>query len=219
MEEISTMLFEGIAQSEFVKPFCEDLKVEGPDLWNLNIHLRWRDVGDLKISSFRVSDIWALRYWWINSLSHENRRYHPIFPCDERVGLYIANHFKAHEAHKDITFNAWLINEEGVGFSNEIIGHFYLWRCSSDKPSVGLGVADKYQGKKLGTLFVLIIIYVTKLLSKRILWLTTDFDNERGYGLYTKMGFEDAGEVEVYIPADGYRRLEKEMKLDLGKYE
>jgi RimJ/RimL family protein N-acetyltransferase len=219
LKEILSTLFEGITRTEFIKPFYEDLKVEGQNLWNLNIHLRWRDVGNLEITSFRVSDIWALQYWWLHSLSHDNRRYHPLFPCDERVGMYIANHFKAHANHKDITFNAWLIKEEGVGFANEIIGHFYLWRCFSDKPNLGLGVADTYQGKKLGTLFTLIIIYVTKLLNKKVLWLTTDFDNERGYGLYKKMGFEDAGEIEVDIPADGYKRLEKEMKLDLGKYE
>lgn len=83
---------------------------------------------------------------------------------------------------------------------------------------MGLGVADKFHRKKLGTLFIMIIIYIAKLLDKKILWLTTDLDNEVGYGLYKKIGFEYVGNTEVFIQPDDYKRIEREMKLDLSKY-
>ena len=219
MDNFRNGLFKALNNNKLINNYFTNLKVEGENPWDLKINFKWKEIEELEISSFSLSDIWALQYWWVNSLSYDNRRFHPIFPCDERIGMYIANHYKDHENHTDITFNAWLIKEEGTGFNNEIIGHFYVWRYSTGKPSVGLGVADKFQNKKLGTLFILIMIYITKLSGRDVLWLTTDLDNQIGNALYKKLDFEDAGEVEVFIPADGYNRVEREMKLDLNKYD
>ncbi len=219
MGTLSNRIKELLVGNKAITRHFRDIVIAGDDPWNLTISANCPQLGSIRINSFVLSDFWAVLYWWIHTLSYDNRRFHPLFPCDERASRYLANHFKNQESHRDMIFNAWLVREETLGFENEIIGHFYIINWDSEKPSLGLGVSDKHQGRKLGTLFIHIAAYLLKAISKEYIWLTTDLDNEKGYALYQKIGFEDFGRTEVYIPADGYKRIEREMRMNLENFE
>jgi RimJ/RimL family protein N-acetyltransferase len=221
MTDLKQQITDAITGNDFIRDCYTYLSVEGENPWEMTLKSDWKDVGKMKVSSFDLSDFWALRDWWRYSLNYQTKCLFPLFPSDERLDRCIANHFKNHESRRDIIFNAWSIKEGSLNedFNNEIIGHFFLLQCNSDNPYLGLGVASNYQGKKLGTFFISLISYVAKNLGKQHLWLTTGKDNIAGYKLYKKMGFEDAGDIEVYVPAENYKRIDTKMKLDLKKFK
>jgi RimJ/RimL family protein N-acetyltransferase len=217
MNDLEKTVYETIATSKLTRDFTEEVEVTGDSPWDLTLKFRWKDVGLVKISSFNFTDFWAVRDWWLYSCNYQTKCLLPLFPSDERLNSCIANHFKNHEARRDIIFNAWLLKEGALNedFDNEIIGHFYLLHCNSDKPLLGLGIASGFQGKRLGTLFIILIAHITKLLGKKYLWLSTGKDNVIGYNLYLKLGFQIVGDIEVYVPSESYKRIDTEMRLDL----
>ncbi len=221
MSDFGQKIISAIYNNDLIKGCYRNLMVEGNDPWGLSIDLNWDGVGKIKISSFDISDFWALRDWWKYSLNYQTKCLFPLFPGDERLDRYIANHLKNQENRRDIIFNAWLMKEGSLNedFNNEIIGHFFLLQHESDKSFVGLCVSSAFQGKKLGTLFISLVSYIAKTLGKKQLWLTTGKDNPVGYNLYNKLGFEDIGDIEVYVPAENYKRIDTEMKLDLNNFK
>ncbi len=70
---------------------------------------------------------------------------------------------------------------------------------SREGKSAVITVANEFQGKKSGTLFMSIIIYVTKMSGRKTLWLTTSKDNKTARSLHKKLGFEDVDDKEVYV--------------------
>jgi RimJ/RimL family protein N-acetyltransferase len=202
-----------------LKKYYNNTKITGNDPWGLSIELEWKDIGKIKIAPFSLSDFWALKHWWMKSLNYESKKLFPLFPIDENLDRHIANHFKNQETKRDIIFNVWLIKDSFLteDFENEIIGHFFVLESNSAKPFVGLGISSRFQGKKLGTLFLYIIFYIFKIMNKNVLWLTTGKDNIVGLNLYKKLGFEQTGEIEVLIPSENYKRFDIEMKIDIRK--
>lgn len=219
MNEYSKKILNAIKNYEPVKDYHQNLKVTGKNPRELTIKAEWKDIGKLKISPFSLSDFWALRDWWIRSLNYKTKCLFPLFPTDERLDRTIANHYKNHQTHRDIIFNAWLLKEGYLNedFDNEIIGHFFLNRCET-RPEPGLGVADKFQGKKLGTFFIVLLIYIAKFLGKKLLYISTDIDNKISFNLYKKLGFKHIKNTPIKIPVVGYSSIICELELDLEKY-
>lgn len=98
--------------------------------------------------------------------------------------------------------------------SSAIVGYFFLWEFSLPVPSLGIGLADDWQEKKLGPKMMRILIDDARAAGKQGIELTTVLDNHRAFALYRKMGFEHRGEVEN-IAGDGRLVVEKRMFLAL----
>jgi RimJ/RimL family protein N-acetyltransferase len=216
MNDISTNLYRALKNNEHIKEYCKRLKVTGTDPWKMTIVSEWKDIGKIKISSIVPSDFWALRDWWIYSLNYSSKHVFPLFPTDETLERCITNHYKNHIDHRDIIFNAWLIKEKYLthDLDNEIIGHFFLNRCDTE-PEPGLAVADNFQNRKLGTLFVFILIYITKLLGKKIIYIRTDINNRVSFQFYQKLGFKHKRDTELEIPVVNYKSVIRELEMDL----
>ena len=220
MSDCAREMLRALGNSELIAGYCDDLSVAGEDPWELTIELEWKDVGKLRISPLALADFWALREWWNHSLSHRSKYMFFLFPEDERKDRYIANHIKDNEARRSLVFNAWLVADDAAArFDSEIIGNFFVLDCLCDKPIVGIAVADKFHHKKLGLLFMSVLIRATKMLGKKELWLTTSVENKTGHGLYQRVGFQDVGKKEVHVTTESYKRMEYEMKLDLESIE
>ena len=138
-----------LLENSSLKKYYDSLKITGNDPWELTIELEWKEIGKIKVRYFSLSDFWAVKHWWMKSLNYESKKLFPLFPIDENLERYIANHFKNQENKRDIIFNTWLVKDSYLteDFDNEIIGHFFVLGLNSSKPFVGLGISTKYQGK------------------------------------------------------------------------
>ncbi len=220
MSDCADRMEHALKNNGFIAGRYEGLTVTGDDPWTLEISLKWRDVGRLRISPAKLADFWALREWWDYSLSHRSKYLAFLFPENEKKDRTIANHIGKHAAREHLILNAWLLGEGPAGgFADEIIGHVFVLGCDAERLIVGLMVADKFHRKGLGTLFMCILINMAKLLGRDTLWLTTSTENPRAHALYRKLGFEDVGEKEIFVHTENYKRMEYEMKLDLGAFE
>ncbi len=101
-----------------------------------------------------------------------------------------------------------------IAAASTIVGYFFLWDFSLPAPSLGIGIADDWQDKKLGPKMLRILIDDARAAGKQGIELTTVIDNHRAFALYRKMGFEHHGEVEN-IAGDGRIVVEKRMFLAL----
>lgn len=211
-----------LENNKLIKKYHNGFIITGKDSWEITIETSWRSVGRIRISSFELSDIWALRDWWQNSLNYKDKYFYSLFPSGYNLEKAISNHYKKHENHKNITFNAWLIKENCPMeyLFNEIISHFFLLEINSEKPYIGIGIGRNYKSKKLGILFMLILLYTMKILDRKTLWLTVDKNNDIGHNLYKKIGFKDIGEIESNNFSQGFKTITQEyaMKIDLNKF-
>lgn len=223
MKDFSKNIYNYLKKNKFINKYHDGLIVKGKNPWEINLESNWKDIGRIQISSFELSDFWALTDWWNNSLSYKDRTFYTPFPSGGKLDKAIANHFKKHKNQSNIAFNAWLIKDKlpMEYLFNEIIGHFFLLDIDSKKPYVGIGLSREFQGKKLGTLFMSILIYTMKILNRKTLWLTVDKNNIAGHNLYKKIGFKDLGEIESHNFAQGFESITKEysMKMDLDNFK
>jgi RimJ/RimL family protein N-acetyltransferase len=218
-EDFYNKLSHSLNENKIIKKYFDTLSVSGTGPWDLTIEVNWKDIGKIRISSFDLSDIWALRDWWNGSLSYNSKGSFPLFPSSAKLERCIANHLKNHESRRDIIFNVWLLKEGNLNedFDNEIIGHFYLQRCRT-RPEIGLGVSDRYQSKGLGKLFIMILIYITKNLGHETIYLGVDKGNVVGIDLYKRLGFLQKEDIDIYIPVTDYTGTVSEMELDIKNY-
>jgi RimJ/RimL family protein N-acetyltransferase len=217
MSLFSAKLNSALKNNEYIRDYCEGLKVSGENPWDLTFITEWKNIGKIKITSFVLSDLWALRDWWIYSLNYNSKHIFPLFPTNETLEKCITNHYKNQVSRRDIIFNAWLIKDKYLteDLENEIIGHFFLNRCDT-KPEPGLAVADRFQKKKLGTLFIFILIYITRLLDKKVIYIRTDSDNTVSFKFYQKLGFKHIRDTKLEIPVVNYKGVSRELEMDLG---
>ena len=209
-------IFNSINDDKIINKSFEDLKITGTNPWTLSIELNWKDIGRIRITPFDLSDFWALKDWWNESLSNNSKNFFPLLPDNKTLERAIANHFKNHQNHRDIAFNIWLLKEGeiNIDFDNEIIAHFFL-EYFDTHPDIALGIADKYQAKGLGKLILLLLIYLTKFMDKKKIYLSVDKDNLIGFELYKKIGFKKIGEREITIPITEYKNIVYDMEKDL----
>jgi len=59
------------------------------------------------------------------------------------------------------------------------------------------------------------IIYLTKFMDKKKIYLSVDKDNLIGFELYKKIGFKKIGEREITIPITEYKNIVYDMEKDL----
>lgn len=209
MKNFDDKLLNVLKNNKVIKERGANFKVKYKDPWTLEIGMDWRDIGNLKISSASLFDLWALKHWF-SSLWPRSKSLLSLFPCDERIEIFIASHLKRNNEHLDIIYNVW--------FKDEIIGHFFIWNFSGEKPELGVGILDKYQKNKLGYLFIIILINIFKSKGKKELYLTTALNNDAAFKLYKSVGFKYTKDVDHFLPGYDYKTIEREMRLDLNNF-
>ena len=92
----------------------------------------------------------------------------------------------------------------------EIVGYFFLWEFREPVPLLGIGLADAWQGQRLGEAMMQILIEDARAAGREGIDLTTLPGNDRALRLYLRLGFERADDVENL---DGDGRLVREHRL------
>lgn len=93
-----------------------------------------------------------------------------------------------------------------------VVGYFFLWDFITAVPALGIGIADDYQGRKLGPQMMQILIDDARAADRDGIELTTVVDNERAFSLYQSMGFKYLGDVDN-VAGDGRVVTERMMFL------
>jgi RimJ/RimL family protein N-acetyltransferase len=96
----------------------------------------------------------------------------------------------------------------------DIVGYFFLWEFDRDVPLLGIGLADAWQGQRLGEEMLKILIADARAADRDGIELTTVPSNERAFRLYERVGFRHVGEVEN-VAGDGRVVRERRMFLPL----
>ena len=89
------------------------------------------------------------------------------------------------------------VNSNGskLGVAPEIVGWGFVWDVESERPNLGLGIADAYHGRGLGgTLIDRVLKDVAKAGLRRV-YLIVVQDNHVAYRLYESRGFVRYGEM------------------------
>lgn len=84
-----------------------------------------------------------------------------------------------------------LVGENGV---LSAAGYCFLYDLSSETPSLGIAVSDRFQRRGVGAAMMEHMIQSARAVGKKGLRLTTDKDNIAGQTLYQKYGFLITGE-------------------------
>ncbi len=100
-----------------------------------------------------------------------------------------------------------LLNDDEI-----VVGYFFLWDFINRVPALGIGIADDYQGRKLGPQMMQILIDDARAADRDGIELTTVLDNDRAFALYQSMGFEYLGDVDN-VAGDGRAVTERMMFL------
>jgi ribosomal protein S18 acetylase RimI-like enzyme len=91
-----------------------------------------------------------------------------------------------------------LVAVEGVGAGVEprIVGWSFVWDLSAEKPNLGLGIADAYQGQGLGSSMIDQVLADVQAVGLKRVYLIVVQDNHVAWGLYESRGFLRYGECE-----------------------
>ncbi len=74
--------------------------------------------------------------------------------------------------------------------AGEIVAHGFLWQLDQPMPLLGIGIADRYQDRRLGhTLMCHLIEHARDALKRSGIRLDLNADNPRAFHLYQKVGF------------------------------
>lgn len=177
------------------------------DMWNLVFRFRWKDLGPVEVRTASLADHAAVRDFLTEGLSARSRYLFAPYPMDERLDASIEKMLVDSGKREQLTYNAW--------HGGRVIGHFFLWEYDQDTPALGIAVADAFQNCKLGHVFMHILTAAARSAGKSAIQLTTNYGNGAGFHLYSKLGFKHVGDQEIVL-GDGSRRVEREMRLDLG---
>ncbi|MFQ6043307.1 MAG: GNAT family N-acetyltransferase [Candidatus Poribacteria bacterium] len=93
----------------------------------------------------------------------------------------------------------------------QIIGWSFLWNLESGEPTFGLGVADDYQGRGLGSRLIDRVMATASERGFRKVFLTVVQENEVAWKLYEKRGFVKYGE---FVGKDGLAYFRMVAELD-----
>ena len=96
----------------------------------------------------------------------------------------------------------------------EVVGYFFLWEFQEPIPSLGIGIADAYQGEGLGPQMMELLIDDARAGDREGIELTTLPENDRAFALYETMGFQYLGDVDN-VAGDGRHVVERKMFLSL----
>jgi ribosomal protein S18 acetylase RimI-like enzyme len=138
-----------------------------------------------------------------NGLSESSKR--TFRPIDYKTTLDVCeNIIKDNSPEIDKKFDVVAI------YGTRIIGWGFLWNLQSDEPTFGLGVADDFQGKGLGSKLIDSVMNTAREHGLKKVFLTVVQYNQVAWKLYEKRGFVKYGE---FVGGDGldYFRMVAEL--------
>jgi ribosomal protein S18 acetylase RimI-like enzyme len=91
-----------------------------------------------------------------------------------------------------------------------VVGYFFLWEFDQPVPILGIGLADAWQGMRLGEPMIRLLISDARAAKREAIELTTVPSNQRALHLYRRLGFDEIGETDN-IAGDG--RVVRERRL------
>jgi GNAT superfamily N-acetyltransferase len=191
-----------VEKDETVQSHLLGMDLSARDVWSLDLDADWKETGRVRVGLAAEADHAALRLFLTEGLGERSLYLFAPYPMDEGLDPAIAEMLVETQAHKRLTYNAW--------HNGTIIGHFFLWGFTESVPGLGIAVADAFHDRKLGHLFLNILLAAGKATGKERIALTTNISNDRGFHLYGKMGFEYIGDKEISL-GDGSTRVEREM--------
>lgn len=83
---------------------------------------------------------------------------------------------------------------------DRVVGWSFLWNLQAEIPTFGLGVADTYQGRRVGSRLMDAILAEAARRAIRGISLTVVQDNERARAMYERRGFV---RQEAFVGEDG----------------
>jgi ribosomal protein S18 acetylase RimI-like enzyme len=95
-----------------------------------------------------------------------------------------------------------------------VVAYCFLHEIGEAVPLLGIGIADAYQGQRVGTKLMETLIDDARAADREGIDLTTVRTNERAFALYRKMGFRYVGDVDN-VAGDGRLVTERHMFLAL----
>ncbi len=120
--------------------------------------------------------------------------------CSEQTALYFYPYplttESGHKVAQDESIRCHVLE---VG--EEVVGYVWLQSILSEIPTLGICVADAWQGKGVGRALMEASIEAARTVGKPALRLTVNQDNDRAFRLYESLGFETTGPVESKRPS------------------
>jgi len=146
---------------------------------------------DWEIRRLGTGDAAALARFY-NGLSEASRRtFRPLgwHTTVEACAKIVAGN-QAEEKHDLIA-----VRDSGSDGMAEVIGWGFVWDVGSEKPNLGLGVADVYQGQGLGGTMIDRVLEEVRERGVARVYLIVVQDNHVARGLYERRGFVRYGEM------------------------
>ncbi len=150
------------------------------------MQLTLSDGGHVVLRPLREGDATALLAFY-EGLSEQSDWFYAPFKADEYTLARMEQLVRDELA--DAARNFVVENEAG-----EIAAHCFLWELDHELPLLGIGIADRYQDRRLGHCLMRHLIEHTRNVLRRPgLRLDLNADNQRAFHLYKKMGFVETG--------------------------
>ncbi len=198
----ATLLLGFFDKNEVICDHAERIDLVASDLWDVDLTIEWRGFGQITVRNATHADAAALKEFLLEGLGDHSRFLFAPYPYSGDLDGAITQVFSECQQRKTLLYHAW---HEG-----QIIGHFFLGGIQEPVPGLGISVADRCHGRKLGNLFMTILVAAGHYAGSQAIELTTNPQNSAGFHLYQKIGFVHTGDREITV-GDGCTRIEHEL--------
>ena len=188
--------------NQTIKTHAQQLEIAGENVRDLSIRLFWKGLGETTVKPASPSDLAALTEFLTLGLGENSRFLFAPYPYDERLSNALEAVLGDCGEGKLLMYHAW--------HGERIVGHFFLGGFDKPIPELGIAVADDFHGRRLGHLFMVILMAAARVCGKEAIELTTNPSNKAGFHLYQKLGFEHVRDKEITL-GDGTHRIEHVM--------
>ena len=121
--------------------------------------------------------------------------------CGEKTYYYFHPYELGHESGLAVARDSEILCHLALNMADDVVGYVWLEQLNRDVPTLGICVADDWQGRGVGRHLMQISIEVARSVEKTGVRLTVNQDNARGQALYQKVGFVRTREVDGRFPS------------------
>ncbi len=174
------------------------------DPWDMHIAFSLPGSGLFEVRNVRADDLETFLVF-SDGLSPASRESFRPYPWDSKDQLLPALHTAISQAVTGVDA-CYLMFHEVLP-----VGEFFLWKAGGNQdsrlygvevPELGIGFADSYHGRGLGSLCTRLLTIVAEHLKADGIELTTAMDNEPGFRTYLSAGYEYVGDIANPLEAD-----------------
>jgi hypothetical protein len=201
-EKVRSLLLDYIQRKTSAEPALHTLCATDP--WDVHIAFSLSGSGLFEIRNVRADDL-EMFLAFSDGLSAASRESFRPYPWDSKDQLLPALHTAISQAVTGVDA-CYLMFHEALP-----VGEFFLWKAGGNPdsrayglevPELGIGFADSYHGRGLGSLCTRLLAIVAEHLMVDGIELTTAMDNEPGFHTYLNAGYEYVGDIANPLEAD-----------------